>query len=574
MLLRNQLSEIESIFAERVNSLDGIIQSVRRHFDDDRIGVSLYATGVCDPRKWVLILPGLRADVEPSLVDSDHELVERGYQLIDLSSCTIYENIESPRIAYRLIGQRRSDFLDVWLKFLFVQMSHNQIYLIRSRTVAVSYSSRDLDTFWHRAINEVALPIVKYEAGSVFIRDDKTHLLKLRGTSQLSILSRFKGGDGKAARLKKRDVFYLPNDTSWVVQSLRDRRSIYEFDKFKPLRCGRFAEVVPQHIWGRAYIPLLIKTSGARKDGGLKERKMNDYQAGVLRLVNPTFDLVGRRPRAFSWYDKFLADFIVDVNTVLTRRYLELSKSHDDIEQICHALGSEIATITRDAEFVRDVLFGSEEFAPIYDPTNSVIAPRFRRVEIALNDIKLYVDDIHFQFEKVRKIALDDELQRKSTDRLFSDVFMKLVNSADALARLYGRAKVSINNLKAARLDELPRVKGTSAAWLSVFRNLLENSVKYSRDSDVPEITITWCEEPGGVVVVDFRDNGPGVPEEERERVFLDGVRGRLALQSGEKGTGIGLAYCREVATKCGGRVDLVDCPEGARFQVRMKRVS
>ncbi|WFU28005.1 ATP-binding protein [Bradyrhizobium sp. CB1717] len=531
--------------------------------------LTIYAADPYVSGRWCLCLPReSTAGNEDPIIQGDEALTIRGYRIVDLAKYTIFEKQRCARLAYKTNVQFEPQSLDVLIKIAFVHLSYNIIYLIRSRIISQSYRSRDLDTFWHRAINDVILPLINCEAGSVFVRDDRNHLLKLRGSSGLETLSR-----SNRSKLQKRDVYYLPDDQSWVVQSLKQRQSIYEFNGFSPLPKGRYSERVSSEIWSRAYVPMLIRAQErdiANDAEATDPLPPNEYPAGLLRLVNPKFG--NCRPRHFSWHDKFVIDFIVDVNTVLTRRYLELSKAHDDIEQVCHALGSEIATITRNAEFIRDNLFGSDEFPAVCDLSQIKFAPVFRNLEIALSDIKLYVDDIHFQFEKVRKLAIDGDIKGKTTDRLFSDVFMKLVNSADALARIYGRKRVAINNLKESKLDELPRVVGTSAAWLSVFRNLFENSVKYANAGDDPEITITWSEIDEQRIAIDFCDNGPGIPDEERDRIFLDGVRGRLAIESGQKGTGIGLAYCREVASKCSADIELAKHARGARFRVLMRR--
>lgn len=560
---------LEDIYSANILTTTDLRQTLATALKIADFKLTIYAADPYDSNRWCLCLPSRSTAQEEKLIIYDDEaLIVRGYRFLDLAKFPIFEKQRTTRLAYWTDAKSDLDELDIFIKIAFVNFCYNVMYLIRSRIISQSYRSRDLDTFWHRAINDVILPIVGCEAGSVFVRDDRSHLLRLRGTSGLEALSR----TGKH-KLQKRDVYYLQDDQSWVVQSLNRRQSIYEFNGFSPLPKGRYSERVADEIWSRAYVPMLIRSQEADLADNLDAAERpnpNEYPAGLLRLVNPKLE--GGRPRHFSWHDKFVIDFIVDVNTVLTRRYLELSKAHDDIEQVCHALGSEIATITRNAEFIRDNLFGSDEFPAIYDPSQIRFATAFKNLNIALSDIKLYVDDIHFQFEKVRKLAIDGDIKGKTTDRLFSDVFMKLVNSADALARIYGRRRVTVNNLKESKLDDLPKVMGTSAAWLSVFRNLFENSVKYANQGEDPEVTITWSEIGEHRIAIDFCDNGPGIPDEERERIFLDGVRGRLAIESGQKGTGIGLAYCREVASKCGGDIELVKHSGGARFRVLMRR--
>jgi signal transduction histidine kinase len=77
----------------------------------------------------------------------------------------------------------------------------------------------------------------------------------------------------------------------------------------------------------------------------------------------------------------------------------------------------------------------------------------------------------------------------------------------------------------------------------------------------------------GASVVYEVSDDGPGVAEDERERIFEPAVRGSAgtALRSG---TGLGLALARRLADAAGGSVEALE-PEGdgARFAVSVPRV-
>ena len=69
----------------------------------------------------------------------------------------------------------------------------------------------------------------------------------------------------------------------------------------------------------------------------------------------------------------------------------------------------------------------------------------------------------------------------------------------------------------------------------------------------------------GERATVEVRDAGPGVPPDERERIFERFQRG--SATGGEEGFGLGLAIGRELAERLGGRLDLVEDGEpGARF--------
>jgi len=67
-----------------------------------------------------------------------------------------------------------------------------------------------------------------------------------------------------------------------------------------------------------------------------------------------------------------------------------------------------------------------------------------------------------------------------------------------------------------------------------------------------------------GQCVIDFRDNGHGIPEEFRSHVFDVG----FTLKA--KGTGLGLSIAREALARSGGSIELVDSDQGAQFQIRV----
>lgn len=108
-------------------------------------------------------------------------------------------------------------------------------------------------------------------------------------------------------------------------------------------------------------------------------------------------------------------------------------------------------------------------------------------------------------------------------------------------------------------------VRGHWEDLARVARNLLENAVRYARS----KVTVSLGMEDGwAVLIVD--DDGPGIPPDERDRVFerfarLDSARTR---QLG--GTGLGLAIAREVVVEHHGTITVADWQGGARLVVRL----
>ena len=117
--------------------------------------------------------------------------------------------------------------------------------------------------------------------------------------------------------------------------------------------------------------------------------------------------------------------------------------------------------------------------------------------------------------------------------------------------------------------DQLPEVEVTANSMLSsVFRNLLNNAVQHN-DKDTPVVEVS-CEERNGDVEIRVADNGPGIPDEQKNRIFGKGEKG---LDS--PGTGIGLYLVHTLVTQYGGEVWVEDNdPTGSVFVVEIPKAT
>ncbi len=101
-----------------------------------------------------------------------------------------------------------------------------------------------------------------------------------------------------------------------------------------------------------------------------------------------------------------------------------------------------------------------------------------------------------------------------------------------------------------------------------VLDNLLSNAVKFSPERGLISIKLYKLQ---GDAVFEVMDEGPGIPEPERERVFEAFYRGTETPLAAVKGSGLGLSIVREYVTLHRGSVEALDGP-GAHFIVRFPR--
>ncbi len=137
-----------------------------------------------------------------------------------------------------------------------------------------------------------------------------------------------------------------------------------------------------------------------------------------------------------------------------------------------------------------------------------------------------------------------------------AQVWESLESVERAVGRLYSHVRLDMAGDKtlAARVErqDLDEILG----------NLIENAAKYGGGS-----VFVTVEDSGDFVEMIVEDDGKGIPESERERLFDRGAR----LDTGKPGTGLGLAIVRDVVDIYGGTVELEESEDLGGLLVRLK---
>lgn len=146
-------------------------------------------------------------------------------------------------------------------------------------------------------------------------------------------------------------------------------------------------------------------------------------------------------------------------------------------------------------------------------------------------------------------------------------------NKAEASAASCERAlERALANLRAAideagatvTHDPLPVVHGEENQLTQLFQNLVGNALKFRR-SEAPEVRVT-AERTGSEWTISVADNGIGIAPEYRERVFV--IFQRLHPRTDYPGNGMGLAICKKIVERHGGRIWVHSPPgEGTIFR-------
>ena len=140
----------------------------------------------------------------------------------------------------------------------------------------------------------------------------------------------------------------------------------------------------------------------------------------------------------------------------------------------------------------------------------------------------------------------------------------KVVNSWRQLAR---KKALPIHLVLAA---DLPEVIETDPVRLrQVIDNFLSNAIKYSEDGTISlNAEIKWGEERPRFQLSVY-DEGPGIAEEKRARIFQDFDRGGINSDHDIEGTGLGLGICQRVTEALGGTIGVEpNIPHGSIFWI------
>ena len=128
----------------------------------------------------------------------------------------------------------------------------------------------------------------------------------------------------------------------------------------------------------------------------------------------------------------------------------------------------------------------------------------------------------------------------------------KPTDCSGVVQKVLGNLQAAIEESNAVvTYDELPTVMVDTPQMISLFQNLIDNAIKFHSE-EAPRIHIS-TERKGDEWVFSIRDNGIGIDPKDSERIF--GMFQRLHGSTDYPGTGIGLAICKKIIERHGGRI-------------------
>ncbi|HWG85019.1 MAG TPA: ATP-binding protein, partial [Deinococcales bacterium] len=119
------------------------------------------------------------------------------------------------------------------------------------------------------------------------------------------------------------------------------------------------------------------------------------------------------------------------------------------------------------------------------------------------------------------------------------------------------------------RREPLPAVLADRTQLAQLLQNLLSNAIKFRREGVPPRVQVSARPE-GGMVRFSISDNGIGVDSQYFDRIFV--IFQRLHGKEEFGGSGIGLAVCKKIVERHGGRIWMDSRPgEGSTFHFTLR---
>ena len=240
---------------------------------------------------------------------------------------------------------------------------------------------------------------------------------------------------------------------------------------------------------------------------------------------------------------------LVESNELLHNRTEELEVTNQELERFAHVASHDLKT-----------------------PLNNIISFSLL-LEEELKEFKN--ESAHQYFDFIKKGS-------QKMLKLIKDVLEFSVNTSDKekeelidLNELIDSIQSSIsnyilnNNAEVLVVGSLPVIKANRTKIFLLFKNLIENGIKYNTSSS-PSITIGIRKKKESIQFI-IKDNGIGIPHKYQNEIFQ--MFTRLHRDSEYEGTGLGLALCKKVVDELNGNIEVSSVPgSGSEFRIELHK--
>ena len=250
---------------------------------------------------------------------------------------------------------------------------------------------------------------------------------------------------------------------------------------------------------------------------------------------------VGNKPTDYNERDVQLASLLADFSwEIVERKRAEarlehyaarLERSNEELEQFAHVISHDLREPARMVKSFLDLL--EKRYSDQLDAR-------------AEEYIDYAVDGSERMQEMIRALLTLSRVGTRGKEPAPTNVEGVLARTLKSLSKVIEKSDAEIT------YDPLPTVVADEAQLAQVFQNLVANGIKFRHENVLPRIHIS-AERERDKWVFSVADNGIGIDPAQADRIFQ--IFQRLHTREEYEGTGIGLALCKRIVERHGGRI-------------------
>ena len=217
---------------------------------------------------------------------------------------------------------------------------------------------------------------------------------------------------------------------------------------------------------------------------------------------------------------------------------LEIAAQADLVRVLTHEIMNSLTPVTSLARSAAEMVAAAE-----------AKGAKLGDARVAAETVARRAEGISRFVESYREFAQAPEVHRQSFPaKPWAEEIVRLATASAGDRKVDTRLEITPDTLKISADPEL---------LAQALINLLRNAIRATGEADNPLVRLVVSRQPRGQVRIEIRDNGPGIPEDRRDDIFLP------FYTTHKGGSGVGLSFARQVALAHGGSISAGDAPEG-----------
>ncbi len=236
------------------------------------------------------------------------------------------------------------------------------------------------------------------------------------------------------------------------------------------------------------------------------------------------------------------------------KQYITIKKLNDQLKRVNEELDSFSYTISHDLGTPLTVM-----------KLNAQMLLKSLGETAEKNKITSIIEEIDSMAEMMQNVL---QLSRAK----HSEIKLETIETNATIQKITENAKITFGSPKSLIvIKECPEVLADKTMLHQVFLNIINNAIKYSSNQEKPVVQIEGTDE-GDKIIYRIKDNGIGIPEENKHKMFK--IFNRMDNAKQFKGNGVGLSIVHRIMMRLGGSVDYESNKNGTCFILTFQKPS